>query len=236
LRFIFFVGIAVALAGAAQSRLLSPAAAASGEQDGVATGARQSASAPAAPDGTVELVPGIALPRHGMVWALDTIHGKPMLRAVSPHPVHIDKHEGANLARALTKGKASIEVYESQAPIQLMDPGSIFVARMISAAVNVPGTNQLVSNAAPEDSYQLIRVHPHVLGRTVHQLEYGSFLQGDVKRYDDLVKITITRISDSGWLKVVPSQPLPPGEYALEVRMPDAFSYSTAVYDFGVSN
>jgi hypothetical protein len=59
--------------------------------------------------------------------------------------------------------------------------------------------------------------------------------KGKPKRVDDIVEATITVIPGSEWLKIVPTQPLPPGEYAIEAKMADPSAYSLQVYDFGVS-
>jgi hypothetical protein len=179
----------------------------------------------------VELVPGIALPQSGMVWALDSAQGEPMLSPVPPHDVYFNKSIASELVRVLGDGTSSIDVSNPHAALQLKDSKPVLLARVFT----VTKKDKRMKSFPPESSYQLIRLHPHQDARAAHKLEYIDVGISVCRRTDDRVDATFTRIAGTDWLKVVPSQPLAPGEYALEVRVASQFSYSKAVYDFGVS-
>src|ERR1700691_3431732 len=76
------------------------------------------ATAQAAP---AEIAPGIALPMDGTVWVLDTIADKPTLLQIEQHGVHINKHQSQNFTWGVTKGKATIDISEPHATVQLQN-------------------------------------------------------------------------------------------------------------------
>jgi hypothetical protein len=177
-----------------------------------------------------ELAPGIKLPSTGSAWALGLANDKPVLVLVKHHDVKVNNHTGENLAAVplLSRSKSSIDVVEPHSPLQLESAPSVFLARMYTTA------DDDALPAHPESQYQLIRLEPEGKGRLVHKFEYSRF-KGKPKRVDDPVEATITVIPGSEWLKIVPAQPLPPGEYAIEAKMVDPSAYSLLIYDFGVA-
>jgi hypothetical protein len=184
------------------------------------------ANAQAAP---AEIAPGIALPTDGTVWVLDTVDGKPTLTLIEQHGVHMNKHQGQNFTWGVTKGKATVDISEPHAALQLQG-----VSLLLAQAYRKDNSGNDTSSFSPDAFYQLIRLEVDKKVRAAHALEYGRGFT-KVTRFDQVVETTITRIPNSPWLKIVPAQPLPPGEYAIEAKMPDPYTYSTAIWDFGVS-
>jgi hypothetical protein len=90
--------------------------------------------------------------------------------------------------------------------------------------------------AAPVDQYRIVRT----------EVKGGKRILGDVKRQvtgkisqeQHLIKTTITRVS-GGWLKLTPTESLPPGEYALVEMMTQEGTgkqgMNLYVWDFGVN-
>ena len=58
-------------------------------------------------------------------------------------------------------------------------------------------------------------------------------LTGNAKRSDSQVDATIEKLAD-GWLKITPTNPLTPGEYALQPVPKVANTFSTVVFDFTI--
>ncbi|MGA3212000.1 MAG: hypothetical protein ABSD20_11900 [Terriglobales bacterium] len=177
-----------------------------------------------------EAVPGITVPSEGIVWVLDTENGKPAPVRIEQQPVYINKHMGENLALVLAKGKATVDVSQRHAGVQLQNGPNTLLVRMYATDNSGNDTSAYL----PDAFYQLIRLETHDKVRVVHELEYPRG-KGKVYRYDQVVESKTMRIPGTPWLKIVPVQPLVPGEYAIEVKMPDPYTYSTAIWDFGVS-
>jgi len=60
-------------------------------------------------------------------------------------------------------------------------------------------------------------------------------LTGNSKRNDFQVDTTIEKLSD-GWFKIIPKDPMSPGEYALQPVPKVATPFSTTVFDFTIDS
>jgi hypothetical protein len=84
---------------------------------------------------------------------------------------------------------------------------------------------------APSERYHVLRVevkgNKRILGDVKRQLT------GKITQEQHLVKTTANRLS-GGWTKLTPSEPLPPGEYAV-VEMLGKEGMNLYVWDFGVN-
>jgi hypothetical protein len=179
----------------------------------------------------IEVAPGIALPSSGMVWVLATVKGKPTLLPLEKHGVSLNKHQnGSNFFAGLTRGRGSIDVPEPHAALRVESGNLILLARRFPR----DNLGHDTASAPPGSLYQVIRMQVRRSVREVHMLDYGSGGKANVYRYDDVFPTEAKRIEGTPWLKIVPTIPLPPGEYAVEVKLADPNSYSMAIWDFGV--
>jgi hypothetical protein len=57
-----------------------------------------------------------------------------------------------------------------------------------------------------------------------------------VQRVDDVVEAAITRVPGKPWIKIVPAQPLPTGEYAIETPVFEQMDmFPSTIFDFGLA-
>jgi hypothetical protein len=181
-----------------------------------------------------ELVPGVPLPMGGLAYALDTVGGKPTLLPIKHHDVFENQHGKSNFARdptgwGMSKGHGTVELADLHSPLQLQTGNTILLAAIFSTDLQ-----EGASDGESASRYHLIRLQTTKKDtRVVHKLEF-SRSGHNAKRLDDVVDSTITRIPGTTWLKIVPLEPLPPGEYAIEPIWPQSNGYTISVYDFGV--
>lgn len=189
------------------------------------------------PPDTVQVAPGIAVPSKGSVWAIDSS------RTVSPvqlyrSPVKVNQHWGKNLAGELGgsvfyRPSRSIELHGSHAETRLTMHNPVFYVRQ---AATFEGEGDLRPGTAHDDSLTselvLVRLNSSKDKRVEESMSTNGFNR-DAKRKLNEVSITRDKL-DSGWLKLSPSAPLEPGEYAIVGLPSSAAFFSEYVYDFGV--
>lgn len=179
----------------------------------------------------MEVVPGISLPPSGMVWVLTTAEGKPTLLPIQEHAASLNKHKGgANALAGFTRGRASVDVPEPHAVLRLESGTPVFLARVYAK----DNAGRDTASFPAGSFYQVIRMQVRKKVREVHMLDYAGGRNQKVDRYDDVFPTEAKRVEGTPWLKIVPTIPIPPGEYAVEVKMADPNSYSMAIWDFGI--
>lgn len=203
-----------------------------------------------------QVAPGLRLPADSGVFLLDSFQGEPQIVEVQQTAGDINRNTKANIIRGaipLAGVKQTIELEGPHAPIQShVDVPSLYINLDNAPDQTAPSatTNGSAQSAqgpqqpqqpqqplVPFDRFRIIRA----------DVKNGKRIVGDVKRQvtgkvsqeQHTVKTTITRVS-GGWLKLTPTENLPPGEYALiEMTSDDPRlgqqSINLYVWDFGVN-
>src|ERR1019366_823005 len=172
-----------------------------------------------------QVAPGLRLPEDSGVFLLDSFHGEPQIVEIQQTAGDVNRNTKANIFRGAINPVAGLkQVIElegtpapgPQHPQQPQQPQQAIV---------------------PLDRFRIVRT----------EVKGGKRILGDVKRQvtgkiiqeQYLVKTTITRVS-GGWLKLTPTESLPPGEYVLVEMMsqegaPGKEGMNLYVWDFGVN-
>ncbi len=185
--------------------------------------------------GSREVAPGLRLPEDSGVFLLDSFQGESQIVEVQQTAGDVDHNTKANIFRGainpVAGAKQSIELDGAHAAVQShVDFPSLYIKidddptnpdqpapkNSASSAQGPQQPQQPAGPAVPFDRFRIVRT----------EVKGGKRIVGDVKRQvtgkisqeQHLVKTTITRVS-GGWLKLTPTESLPPGEYALVEMM-----------------
>jgi hypothetical protein len=183
-----------------------------------------------------QVAPGLHLPESGGVYLLDVYRGQPQLVEVVQNGGELNKQMGKNVMRAVinpipTGSRQTIELKGQHSPVQAhQTQPAIYID--ISESTS---DGQLGNQAAPQinrpDRFKIIRVQPKKDTRVVSNVKIS--LLGKVTNKEDVISTNAETVNGGEWVKVVPAQPLAPGEYAL-VEMLDEKTINMFVWDFGV--
>jgi hypothetical protein len=203
-----------------------------------------------------QVAPGLRLPEDSGVFLLDSFQGEPQIVEIQQTAGDVNRSTKANILRGAINPvaglKQTIELEGAHAPVQShVDVPSLYinidvaldqVAATRGAPRNAQGSPQtqqpqsLQQPAVPFDRFRIVRT----------EVKGGKRILGDVKRQvtgkisqeQHLIKTTITRVS-GGWLKLTPTESLPPGEYAVVEMMAQESTGKEAmnlyVWDFGIN-
>ena len=178
---------------------------------------------------TPEPIPGVHITNGSTPWALDVYDGKQQLVPIHHTNVEVNNHKGANVAGSLAgsvfyKPKFTTEISGVHARVALHSGKPVFYVHVMDD----PGGDSDV----PAANWAIVRATINKDRRVLAQVNFTQ-LTGNAKRNDSQVDATIERLSD-GWFKIVPKDPLSPGEYALQPVLKAANTFSTMVFDFTI--
>ena len=189
-----------------------------------------------------QVAPGIRLPSMGGVFMLDTFRGAPQLVELVQSGGEINKQTGKNILRAAINplpmgSKQTVELRGSHAKVQGHEPDPEFYVNVdqpeaqtnASGSVNTAGTSRDLDQMP--DRYRIVRVEPKKDARIVSNIKVAIY--GKVSEQQKYIKTTSAPVS-GGWVKIVPAEPLTPGEYAL-VEMLSPKEMNLYVWDFGIN-
>ena len=197
-----------------------------------------------------QVAPGLRLPQDSGVFLLDSFQGEPQIVELQQTAGDVSRNTKTNIFRGAINPvaglKQTIELENPHAPVQAhVDVPSLYIN--VDVSPDQPATNQVaptIDPAHPKDP-QSSALLDHF--RIVHaEVKGGKRILGDVKRQvtgkisqeQHLVKTTATRVS-GGWLKLTPTESLPPGEYALVEMIREEGTNKEGmnlyVWDFGVN-
>ena len=182
---------------------------------------------------TPEVAPGVRLPSGSGVYMLDTFRGAPQLVEMGQNGGEVNKQTGKNILRAAINplalsSKQTIELPGVHASVQAHEPDPEFYVNVEASGNMVAGVGEAVK--APR-AYCIVRVTSKKSTRVVGSLKIA--LTGKVTEESSLLPTTTKPVTGS-WVKIVPSAPLPIGEYAL-VEMLNEKEMNLYVWDFGVN-
>lgn len=190
------------------------------------------------------VAPGLRLPEQGGIFLFEEYAGKPQLDELVQNGADINKHMGKNILRSVinplpTGPRQTVELKGTHARVQshVASP-AIYVninfdndSDSDATSAQASGPESGDKNAVPiNERFKIVRVQQKGDVRIVSNLKIA--LTGHLKEQRDVVDAESTTLSKD-WLKLVPAQPLEPGEYAL-IEMLNAKQMNLYVWDFGV--
>jgi hypothetical protein len=191
---------------------------------------------------TPQVAPGLRLPEAGGIVLLDTFQGQPELVELQQQGGELNKNMRGNILRAainpIASAKQTIEIPGLHAKIQSH-------AALPAIYVNIEQQNQDDSPAPqqaergqkpqepelPWDRFRIVRLQAKINKRIVGDIKIAVY--GKVSQEQKLVPSTAEQLT-GGWVKVTPTDPLVPGEYAV-VEMLGKEGMNLYVWDFGVN-
>jgi hypothetical protein len=201
-----------------------------------------------------QVAPGLRLPEDSGVFLLDSFQGEAQILEIQQTAGDINRSTKANILRGAINPvagvKQTIELEGAHAPVQAhVEVPSLYIN--IDAAPGQPGASKDSSRTAqgpqqpqqpqqasvPFDRFRIVRTEVKGSKRIVGGVKRQ--VTGKISQEQHVVKTTITRVS-GGWLKLTPTEPLSPGEYALVEMMADEGNpakqgMNLYVWDFGVN-
>ncbi|MGI9104571.1 MAG: hypothetical protein ACR2IF_19185 [Terriglobales bacterium] len=199
--------------------------------DAAAADAEEKADRQAEEAKSPEISPGLRLPYQGGVFLMDIYRNRPELVELVQNGSEIKRNTGRNVLRAainpLAKAKQSIEVKGLHAQVQSHVPSPAIYVNIDTDQNAKTGESAQELSA---DHFRIVRLSPKKDARVVGNIEVAVY--GKVSQKQNYVPSRSEPVSTQ-WVKVVPMQPLEPGEYALvELLGKDVNLY---VWDFGIN-
>lgn len=179
-----------------------------------------------------EVAPGMRLPNGGGVYLLDVYRGEPELVELVQNGGTINANRSRNVLRAainpLAKNKQTIELPELKARIQAHVPDPVIY-------LNIDGDREADAAPAPaklSERFRIVRAQPQPKkkSRVVGTIEFAIY-SGTAQKQDSIETTVVS--AGSSWIKVMPAQPLSPGEYAVVEML--GKGVNLYVWDFGIN-
>lgn len=184
---------------------------------------------------------GLRLPEQGGIFLLEDYAGKPQLDELVQNGTDINKHMGKNILRSVinplpTGPRQTVELKGARARVQShTGTPAIYVDINFDSDSDSDATSARSSDSDDKsvpvnDRFKIVKVQQKGDVRVVSNLKIA--LTGHMKEQRNVVDTKSAAVSKD-WLKLVPAQPLEPGEYAL-IEMLNAKQMNLYVWDFGV--
>jgi hypothetical protein len=175
-----------------------------------------------------EVAAGLRLPGTGGVFLLDQFHGKPELAEIVQNGSDLEKdNKKKDVLRAavnpLSSNKRAFEIKGEHAPIQSHVPRPVLY---IDIDEGVP------LDPAAGERFRIVRATAKNGVRNVGMVKVS--MSGKITEETSGVPAKLEKQGTGAWLKLTPSQDLPPGEYAV-VEMLGPQEMNLYVWDFGVN-
>lgn len=198
-----------------------------------------------------QVAPGLRIPEDEGVFLFDNFQGEPQLDEIQQTSGDINRNTKSNIFRGAINPIAglrqSIELEGAHAKVQshvgvpslylnvgpdIPQPDSSKSAKSgVANSREEPEKPQQAESAiVPFDRYLIIRAAVKGDKRLVGELKRS--VTGKVSQEEHPVKTTIDSVA-GGWLKITPTEPLAPGEYALVEMEKEGMNLD--VWDFGVN-
>jgi len=200
-----------------------------------------------------QVAPGLRLPEPSGVFLLDSFQGEPQLLEIQQTAGDVSRNTKANILRGainpVAAVKQTVELEGAHAPTQAHvgvpslyvnidespDPASATTDASRNSGPQQPQQPQKA--IVPFDRFRIVRTDVKGSKRIVGGVKRE--VTGKISQEQRIVKTTITNVS-GGWLKLTPTEPLIPGEYALVEMMGKEGPKGTDamnlyVWDFGIN-
>jgi hypothetical protein len=185
------------------------------------------------------VAPGLHLPDGGGVFLLDRFQNEPSLVELMQSGGELNKQMGRNILRAALNplalsSKQTIEINGIHAKSQshLTQPEIYISIDNTDENALLPenaGKNKDKKPQLPFDRFRIVRMERRKDVRVVGNQSVAVY--GKVTQKANWIRTASTKVGE--WVKVVPAEPLAPGEYAV-VEMLDEKQINIYVWDFGV--
>jgi len=195
-----------------------------------------------------QVAPGLRLPEDSGVFLLDSFQGEPQILEIQQTAGDLNRNAKTNIFRGAINPVASlkqtIELDGAHAPVQShVDVPSLYInvdatpdqpAAPKDSAAPAPASQKSQQPTVSFDRFRIVRTEVKGSKRIVGDVKRQ--VTGKISQEQHLVKTTTTRVR-GGWLKLTPTESLPPGEYALVEMMQegDKQGMNLYVWDFGVN-
>jgi hypothetical protein len=195
----------------------------------------------------LEIVPNLRLPDETGIWVLDYFHDDPELVELEQNSGNINDRTGHNLLRTVLNSsgatKQPIELNERHAKAALHEPQPAFYVS-IDEDTDEPGADAVTvdthgassgkkteERSAATSQYVIVRAIVKKDFRVVGAVKIGA--NGNAVPAEDVTLTKAELLPGKRWLKLVPKDPLPAGDYVLmEVLSPREVNLS--VWDFRI--
>jgi hypothetical protein len=186
-----------------------------------------------------QVAPGLRLPDEGGIFLLDTYQNEPQLAELQQSGGEVEKNKKSNILRSainpLAGAKQTVELPGAHAKIQSHTAvPSLYInidtngTTEASGALSSPGDS---SPLPPAERFRIIRIEVKGGKRVAGSVK--TAVTGKTKSEGRFVASTVTAMT-GGWIKLTPTEPLAPGEYAV-AEMLGKEGMNLYVWDFGVN-
>jgi hypothetical protein len=191
------------------------------------------------------ILPGLQLPDEGGVFLLDTYQTQPELVPIDQRTGGVNKNMKGNILRSavnpIASNRQTVEVPGKHAPVQshVSVPALYINLDRDQESDDTPAPTK--SNDAaegkkdaplpPTERFRIVRLAPKGDKRVVGDIKIAVY--GKITQDAKFVASTAQPMT-GGWVKLTPTESLPPGEYAV-VEMLGKEAMNLYVWDFGVN-
>jgi hypothetical protein len=181
------------------------------------------------------VAPGLRLPVTGGVFLQDEFKSQPQLVELVQNGSELNKHTGRNILRAAINPLAlsstqTIELQGNHARVQSHVGQPAIYLNIDTSDTSQPSFTQKPADKDQQPNrYGIVRVETKKGVRIVGKLNVAVY--GKVSQKEAWISVTSAPLGD--WVKITPSEPLPPGEYAV-VELLEKKQINLFVWDFGV--
>lgn len=180
---------------------------------------------------TPTVSPGLKLSALGGIYLLDVYQNKPELNELKQNGADVQKNTASNILRAtinpIASAKQTIVLSGPHAKVQ-SHVGDPFIYVYLDEDSNPSASSDPTKQ---QDHWRIVKLEEKKGNRIVGDVNIAVY--GKVKEKAQYIETQVTPVSGK-WIKVAPSQPLPPGEYAM-VEMLGRDGMNRFVWDFGVN-
>jgi hypothetical protein len=181
------------------------------------------------------VAPGLRLPNTGGVFLLDQFQKQPQLVEMVQNGGELNKHMGRNILRSAINPLAlsstqTIELKGEHARVQSHTGQPAIYLNIDTADNSQPEFTQKPDKDQQPNRYGIVRVEQKKGVRIVGKLNVAMY--GKVSQKESWIPVSASPVGD--WVKLTPSEPLPPGEYAV-VELLEKKQINLFVWDFGVN-
>lgn len=194
------------------------------------------------------VLPGLQLPEEGGVFLLDTYQSQPELVPIDQRTGGVNKNMKGNILRSavnpIASNRQTVEVPGKHAPVQShVTVPALYVNldRDQEAADDTPVKSDETSEGKsegkkdtplpPPERFRIVRLEAKGDKRVVGEIKIAVY--GKISQDAKFVASTAQPMT-GGWVKLTPTESLPPGEYAV-VEMLGKEGMNLYVWDFGVN-
>ena len=175
-----------------------------------------------------EVMPGLRLPGTGGVFLLDQYSGKPELTEILQNGSEVN--EKANKKSVLRT--AINPVGSSKHAFELKNAHAKVQSHVGTPILYLDIDEGAMTDVPLNGRFRIVRAQVKGDLRVIGNLKVT--FTGKTSQESSYLPATVEKVGTGEWVKVIPTQPLPPGEYAV-VEMLSPEEINLYVWDFGVN-